>query len=415
MIKNLLLAATVGLGLSVAALPAQAQTTTLDFASWQLEEPGNADWWKAVIAAFEAENPDIKISQTYIPFADYLTQLTIRFASNRAPALLQISEQNYGAYAAQGWLAGLDEHIKGTDIETGWASAQKDLTWDGETRGVIVSNSSLMLFYNSKLLEEAGVAVPTSFEEYKAAVAALTNPDAGVFGLSAVTTEHPTVMEDFHRYLGYGGTAAIVDGKYNLTSPEAVAAIETYREVVGKNAPLGNNSAVARQLFVDGKTAFLVDGPWVWSWLERATPEMRPNLHMVRTPWDPPQAPGGITLHIAEGLDEATEAAAWKFVQFATKPEWQREYLITTGQPSGRAASVLTAEDVEKFPHLQVISETAADGVPLFPTHQAVRANFNEYSAVLRAAALKVLTTQDPVVQILAEAQAELERAVPLN
>ena len=53
MIRKLLVAAAFGLAAGVSALPVQAQTT-LDFASWQLEEPGNADWWKAVIAAFEA-------------------------------------------------------------------------------------------------------------------------------------------------------------------------------------------------------------------------------------------------------------------------------------------------------------------------------------------------------------------------
>jgi len=414
-IKTLLLASVFGIGAGMAALPAQAQSITLDFASWQLEEPGNSDWWKAVIAAFEAENPDIKINQTYIPFADYLTQLTIRFASNRAPALLQISEQNYGAYAEQGWLAGLDSYIAGTDIESDWAAAQRELTWDGETRGVLVSNAALVMFYNSKLLEDAGVAFPTSFEEYQAAVAAMTKPDAGVFGLSAVTTDHPTVAEDMQRYIGYAGTSVVADNAYNLTSPEVIAAVETYRNTVGKNAPLGNNSAVARQLFVDGRTAFLVDGPWVWTWLEGASAEMRPNLHMVRTPWDPPQAPGGVSLHIAEGLDEATEAAAWKFIEVATRPEWQREYLKITGQPSGRASSVLTAEDIAEFPHLEVIESAAVDGVPLFPTNQAVRAYFNEYSAIMRAAALKVLTTEAPVADIMAETQAELERAVPLN
>ncbi len=168
-------------------------------------------------------------------------------------ALLQISEQNYGAYAAQGWLAGLDDHIKGTDIETGWAAAQKDLTWDGETRGVIVSNSSLMLFYNSKLLEDAGVAVPTSFAEYQTAVAGLHR--AGCRRVRPLGRDHRA--PDRGRGLpplssAMPAPAPIVDGKYNLTSPEAVAAIETYRNVVGKNAPLGNNSAVARQLFVDG-------------------------------------------------------------------------------------------------------------------------------------------------------------------
>lgn len=413
MLKRLLMAAAFGVTALATALPTQAQTM-LDFSSWQLEEPGNADWWKAVINAFEEENPDIKIGRVYVPFADYLTQMTIRFASNRAPAVLQISEQMFAAYAAQGWLASLDEEIKGTDIETGWASAQKDLAWDGHSRGVIISNSAMMLFYNEKLLADAGVAVPTNFEEYQAAVAAITNPDAGVFGLSSVTTEHPTVMEDMHRYIMYAGTNVIVDGKYNLTSPEVIAAVETYRNTVGKNAPLGNNSSVARQLFVDGKTAFLVDGPWVWSWLERATPEMRPNLKMVRVPWDPQQAPGGITIHVAEGLDPETKAAAWKFIEFATRPEWQREYLIMTGQPSGRAASVLAPEDEEMYPHLAVISDAAADGVPMF-TNNAVRANFAEYSAITRTAALRVLTTSDPIDKIMAETQAELERAVPLN
>ena len=121
-----------------------------------------------------------------------------------------------------------------------------------------------MLFYNEKLLADAGVAVPTSFAEYQTAVAAMTKPDAGVFGLSAVTTEHPTVAEDLHRYIGYAGTSVIKDGKYNLTSPEVIAAVETYRNVVGKNAPLGNNSAVAHQLFPIAPRTACERAPATW-------------------------------------------------------------------------------------------------------------------------------------------------------
>jgi multiple sugar transport system substrate-binding protein len=414
MIRNLLVSAAFGLAAMSAASPAVAQTS-LSFSSWQLEEPGNSDWWRAVISAFHEENPDIGIEEVYIPYADYMTQMTVRFASNRPPAVLQISEQLFGAYAAQGWLAGLDDHIAGTDIATEWAAAQDDLTWDGETRGVLISNSALMLFYNSQILEDAGIAVPTSFEEFVAAVEAATDRDAGIFGLAAVTTEHPTAVEDFHRYARWGGTDVIVDSQYNLTSPEMQAAIETYREVVGGNAPLGNVSAVARQLFVDGRTAFLIDGPWVWSWLERATPEMRPNLHMIGTPFGESLAPGGISIHVAEGLDEETEAAAFRFIEFATRPEWQREYLIMTGQPAGRASSVLTDADNAESPHLQVISDAAAIGVPLFSAEQEVRANFNEYSAIFMEAALRTISTSDPIETILSDAQAALERAVPLD
>jgi len=200
MLKVLVRGVALGVALAASTLVAQAQTQ-VDFVSHQLGEPGNSDWWKAAIQAFEAENPDIKIKQDYIPFADYLTQLTIRFASNRGPAVIQLSEQNYGAYASQGWLASLDGRIEGTDIATDWASAQADLKWDGETRGVLISNSALMLFYNEDLLKKAGVAVPTNWDEFKAAVARMTDKEAGTFGLSAVTTEHPTAVEDVHRYV----------------------------------------------------------------------------------------------------------------------------------------------------------------------------------------------------------------------
>lgn len=413
MLKKSLLAAVFGLALGALA-PAEAKTV-LSFSSWQLEEPGNSDWWKAVIADFQTANPDIEVQPVYIPFNDFLTQLTIRFASNRPPAVLQISEQNYGAYAAQGWLAALDDRIKGTPIATEWAAPQKDLTWDGKTRGVLVSNSVMMMLYNEKLLKDAGVAVPTSWAEYKAAVAKMTDQKAGIFGLSAVTTQHPTLVEDLHRYTLWAGTSLVKGGKYNLTSPEVVAAIDAYRATVGKNAPLGNNSAVARQLFIDGRTAFLIDGPWMTSWLDRAKPEMKPNLKMVRAPFDKQGAPGGITLHIANGLDKATEDAAWKFILHATQEKWQRAYIKQTGQPSGRARSVLTPDDAKEAPVLKIVSDAAADGVPLFPTDQRIRANFAEYSAILMKAGLRALSSTDPTATIMADTQAELQRAVPLN
>ena len=46
-----LLAAIFALG---AAMPVSAQGITLDFPSWQAEEAGFAEWWKGLIADFEA-------------------------------------------------------------------------------------------------------------------------------------------------------------------------------------------------------------------------------------------------------------------------------------------------------------------------------------------------------------------------
>ena len=397
-----------------AAVPALA-ATTLSVSSWQFEEPGNAEWWAAVIDAYEEKYPDVSVEKIYVPFGDYLTQLTVRFASNRPPAVLGMSEQMFGAYAAQGWLAGLDDRIEGTDIATEWAGPQEELTWDDETRGVLLSNSVMMLFYNQKILDEAGVEVPTSWEEFKSAVAETTDRDEGVFGLAAVTTEHPTAVEELHRYTQWAGTELVKDGQYNLTSDEVVAALEEYRNTVAENAPLGNNSSIARQLFVDGRTAFLIDGPWVWSRLEQASEEMRPNLKMVAVPFERQLAPGGVTLHVAAGLEPEIEDAAWNFVDLATQLEWNRQYTILTGQPSGRGSSTLTEEQVAEAPHLGTIEQASTTGVPLFPTLEPIRANFAEYQAILMEAALRILSTDEAVADIMADTQSALERAIPLG
>lgn len=158
-----------------------------------------------------------------------------------------------------------------------------------------------------------------------------------------------------------------------------------------------------------------MDGPWFWSWLARATPEMRANLEMVRLPFDPQLAPGGLTLSLSDGLSPEKKAAAWKFVAFATRPEYQRSFIVTTGQPSGRVSPVLTPADEKDYPHLVTVSASARDAEALFPADQAIRANFAEFSAIIMKAALRAISTQDPVPTILAEAQAELERAIPLK
>jgi len=394
---------------------AMAEPTTVTFASWQLEEPGNSDWWKAVIAAFEKQNPDIHIEQQYVPFKDFTNQMTIRFAANRAPDILQLSQQTMPAFAAQGWLASLDPWTKGTEYEKDWSDSQKTNIWDGKTQGLLVSNSAYMLFYNEKILSAAGVSVPKDFTEFVASVPKITKPEAGVFGLAAVTTEHPTAVEDFIRFVRWSGQDIVKDGKYDLTSPGVVAAIDTYRRVVGQNAPLGNNSAIARQLFLDGKTGFLIDGPWFWSWLDKAPPDLRPSLKMIKAPFAPALAPGGITLHIAAGIDDALKDKAWSFIAFAAQPEWQRQYLLATGQPPGRAHDVLTEDDHRKYPHLRLIAEQAMSSQAVFPAVQAIQANFNEFTAIIMRAALRALSTKDDTAAILADAQAELETAIPLD
>jgi multiple sugar transport system substrate-binding protein len=398
----------------IAAPPAHAQKT-LELMSWQGEEPGFSDWWKQVIAAFNQAHPQAPVKMTSIPFKDYLDQLTIRFASNRPPPLLELPTDSLGAFASQGWLQPLDDRIKGTAIATDWSSLQRDLTWDGKTQGVLLMGYAFMMFYNQQLLDAAGItAPPATLREWEADVGRITDRDKGIFGLSAVTTEYPTLPLDFIRMIVWNGGALVKDGHYNLTDAKTVAAIEDYRRVVAGNAPLGDNSTIIRQLFTDGKSGFLIDGPWVWQLVQKAKPEVRANLRMAKAPFQPPLGGASNSIHMAAGLDRATQDAAWSFIAFLAQPEWQQKYTVLTASPAALKGAV-TPEIAKEHPELVAINEAVIGAQSTTPASQALRSNYNEFSKIIQRTAMQVLSTREPVADILKRAQAQLEQQVPLQ
>ncbi|MBM3539670.1 MAG: extracellular solute-binding protein, partial [Alphaproteobacteria bacterium] len=83
------LALSLGLGMLMLTGPASAQSV-LDFPNWQAEEPGVSTWWKDLIAAYEQRNPGVTVKIQQIPFAQYVRQLTVRFAAGSPPNILHL-------------------------------------------------------------------------------------------------------------------------------------------------------------------------------------------------------------------------------------------------------------------------------------------------------------------------------------
>ena len=123
-------------------------------------------------------------------------------------------------------------------------------------------------------------------------------------------------------------------GKYNFTDPAVIKAVDGWRQSVSY-APKGTNSATARQLFIDGKVAFLRDGPWVWGAVEKAPANVKPDLKITGLPF--PVTPGGASnsLHVAAKTDAKKKEAAWNFIQMAASPEWQHKYALTGSPATG--------------------------------------------------------------------------------
>jgi multiple sugar transport system substrate-binding protein len=397
----------------MAGMKPAVAATDLEMSMWQYEQAGSGDWWKAVLGAFQAAHPDINVKVTNIPYASYLDQMTVRFAAGRPPGLVMLLPLNVGLFADQGWLEPLDDRLAGTPIGgPDWTPLQSMEIWDGKTRGVLISAAPDMLYYNQKLLDDAGVTVPGSYDEFVAAVAKGNHPDKGYYGLSAVTTEHPQIGQDLLEHIQWQGADPIKDGAYNFEDPQVVAAVDKWRNMIKANAPLGLNSTQNRQLFADGKALFMIAQPTIWAVVEKGA--SKADARLTATPFARTLGDGVIGLNIPAGIDKATQDAAWTLITFVTQPEWQRKFMQAVYSFAGLEVEI-PAEVVATKPVYGALMAADFDIASRGPLEVPILKNSGEFYQIVTRAGVKLISTDDATADILAALQAQLEQAVPLR
>jgi ABC-type glycerol-3-phosphate transport system substrate-binding protein len=271
-----------------------------------------------------------------------------------------------------------------------------------------------MLYYNQRILDENGVAVPKNFDEYMDAIKSTNKPDKGYYGLSIVTTEHPQAGFDFLEYIQLQGLDPIKDGKYNFTDPDVVKAVDQWRAVVKENAPLGLNSTMNRQLFADGKAAFMVNQPTIWAVVEKGAPEVQKDIRIIPTPFKRTLGDGIVGLHIPAGLDKETQDAAWTLIQFICKPEWQQKLELAVYALSGLDVS-LPDEVLSKKPVYAAIAKADRNITPRGPLDKSILENSGEFYQLMTRTGVKLLSSTEPTADILAELQTQVQQVAPLD
>lgn len=396
------------------ATPILAQSRVeLDFPTWQAEEAGPAEFWTDAVKAFEAAHPGVTIKKYQVPFREYVDKMTIRFSAGSPPDIVHLPLRNFPSFAAQGWLMPLDDRLAGTDIPATYSPMSAELNWNAKTQGVLMMSYGMLLFYNEALLQDAGVAVPTTPEELLAAIRAVTKPDKGIFGWGATTAEHPNILVDWLSWTTGVGEPLFTKDGYNFTSPGVVKAMDQFR-TAAQNAPRGVSTEAMRQLFLDGKIAMFREGAFFASQLRTAPPEQRGKLKAAMMPF--PNIPGGTSnsLHIAAKLDPQRAALVWDFIQMISQPDWQARYTQALKVPAPRRGA-FTAEMASADPLLALSAKASEAAVNIFPQAQPVRANYNQIARMVGESGIRLINSDRPTATVLKDLQDQLNRRVPLQ
>jgi multiple sugar transport system substrate-binding protein len=389
-----------------------------------IADTGQAETLNERLPEFE-ELTGIDVEVETADVTSYRQNLPVRLTARASDfdVMATFPEVDGPQFAANGWYVPLDDFIENpsitnpdydfADFPEGVRNAMRV---DDETVTVLWEMQTDLVYYRKDLLEQAGLEVPTTFEEWEAAAAAIHDPANETYGFALRGIPYQTTTPFSSFLYAHCGTWT-ADGKATIDSPEAIDAFETYGRwgEYGPPGMTGFDWPVPSQQFAQGKVfAFLDVNLFVGTLENPAESTVVGNVGYAPVPeGECGRAPfiGGWGYAISPFSKKAD--AAWYFMQWATSPEMNLE-LKLDGWPSPRESAWSSSEFTENDPtpeFTEVVLEStrianARMNPPVAPGVQA-----REIAGLVSHSALDGLSRSE-IEELAAQQNAELQQLI---
>lgn len=251
-----------GSALALSMGSAFGQTVSIDF--WDMiwggsEYPVAA---QALVDRYNAEHPDVKVVYRSVPWTNWYETFVTAIASGSAPDLSTGAGFQAVQLYDQGAIMPVDELVARLDQSDFVPGALEALQYDGHYVGLPWAVDIRVLFYRKDILEAAGVAVPTNWQELRDAAKTLTTD--GRFGLVS-SGDSGGMHWILASSINNGGGLFDAEGKAAITSERTTEALQFLSDFA-KDGSLNPASAGyvnddARASLFRGEAAFLLNGP----------------------------------------------------------------------------------------------------------------------------------------------------------
>ncbi|MCX8128677.1 MAG: extracellular solute-binding protein [Clostridia bacterium] len=240
----------------------KSQKVTIEFFQPKREA---VDTFNAIIKKFNEKYPDIQVKQNTA--ANDVQVMQARVASNDFPDiyLRWPTSEEYKSYVKNGFIMDVtnEEFVKNSIPEI-----QKLFEFDGKMYGVPISMNAAGVIYNKKIFADAGVQVPTTWDEFINVCETLKSKNIIPIELTlkdawTITTFNQELMgqmvskDYFDKVIK--GEATLADSKEWKELSEKTLKLCEYAQPDAKGA--GYDQGV--QEFANGKAAMMLQGLWV--------------------------------------------------------------------------------------------------------------------------------------------------------
>ena len=322
---------TLTLLLGLTLVGATSAQTVVRYLQPGVDQPGQREPVEEIIAAFEAENPDIDVQLESVGWGDAYQKITTDLMANNAPDLMYVGTRWIPAFAALGGIEPLDDMISEEKLALFPSGLMEGQSFNDTLYALPIAFSTKVLFYRTDLIDEA----PTTWDELLAAAQQVTE-ETDAFGIGIPGAAHVGTVQQFQSFLYQAGGSFFDDeGRVNLETPEASEALAFYTGLYTEHGvtpnPIEFNREELPTLFGEGSVAMIINGPWART-IAGAEPDD------AETPYATAVLPCHVRCGGIQGADslviaansEVTEAA-YRFADYLTSFEPHTERVLGSG------------------------------------------------------------------------------------
>lgn len=307
----------------------EAEPVTLQY--WHTHSDPETAQLDKVIAAFEAENPDITVEPTRYAYSDFKTALLTAISSGEVPDVARLDIAWVSEFADQGALVQLDGNMPGFEeiIADTFPGPLSTNFWKGHYYGLPLDTNTQVLLWNKSVFEEAGISAPPATMEEFADIACTVNRTASEdrYGYAQGGTYFWAPAPIFYAMGGKVTDEEITTATGYVNSPESVAAFTMLKELYDQSCMSPNllGGGIATDAgHAEGTYAMIIDGPWMVDIYKNNYPDFEVNFAPI------PTGPDGMTSSVVGGEDvvimegTANQEAAMKWAAYLLSPEAQK-------------------------------------------------------------------------------------------
>jgi multiple sugar transport system substrate-binding protein len=288
----------------------------ITLAGWS-GNPAEQKLLKQTLEDFEAKHPNIDVKHEVI--ADqYMDVMKTRLIGGKGPDVFYLDAFEAPGLIETGTVEPLDEYVKEDfDVEDFEKPLLEAFQVKGKTYGFPKDYSTLALFYNKKLLQEAGVEVPKTWDELREASKKLTKNGVYGFGVSPELARSLYIAES-------NGGDVVKDNKANFASTEVIKALQPIvdQHNIDKTSvePKEVGATWGGEMFGQGKAAMVIEGNWAIPFLADTFPNTEYGTAEVPTV-NGKKGTMAFTVGYVMNSASKKKEAAWELISYLTGKE----------------------------------------------------------------------------------------------